>query len=121
MSKTDRGPRLKKDLPTPEEVAEEVYRVGSKNGVEPLKVIVFGSYASDDYTSESDADVVVVSSEIDEDDFYARSYYWMWDWDYDIYPELDLIVLRPDEFEDFKSREHHIVSTAVETGLAFDF
>lgn len=121
MSKTDRGPRLKKDLPTPEEVAKEVYRVGSANGVEPSKVIIFGSYASDDYTLESDADVVVVSSDIDEDDFHARRYYWDWDWDHDSYPELDLIVLRPDEFEEFRGRDDHIVSTAVETGLKFDF
>lgn len=59
--------------------------------------------------------------EIDEDNFYARRYHWDWDWNYDRYPELDLIVLRPSEFEDFKSREHHIVSEAVDTGLKFKF
>jgi len=65
--------------------------------------------------------VVVVSSEIDEDDFYARSYYWDWDWDYNEYPELDLIALRPDEFKDYKNRENHIVSKAVGTGGIFEF
>lgn len=118
---TDQGPREREDLPTAEEIAEEVYRVGSENDVTPSKVIVFGSYAVDEATSESDADVVVVSSEIDEDDFHARRYHWDWDWNHDQYPQLDLIVLRPDEFGDFKNRENHIVSTAVETGEEFNF
>jgi predicted nucleotidyltransferase len=121
MSKSDRGPRFNQNLPPSREIAEEAYRVGEINNVEPSKVILFGSYATGDHTKDSDVDVVVVSSNIEEDDFYARSYYWDWDWDYDTYPELDLIVLRPEEFEDYKNRENHIVSTAVDTGEIFKF
>lgn len=38
MSKTDCEPRLKKNLPTPDEMAEEVHKVGSVNGIKPSKV-----------------------------------------------------------------------------------
>jgi hypothetical protein len=72
-------------------------------------------------TPSSDADIVVVSPDFDEDDVYARRYYWDWDWNHDDYPTLDLIPLRPDEFRDFSSRSDHIVATAVETGDVFDF
>ena len=109
------------ETPTAEEVAQEVYEVGSENGVPPEKVIVFGSYARGEQTVDSDADVVIVSSEIEEEDFYARRYTWDFDWNYDDFPTLDLIILKPDEFEDYKNRDSHIVREAVETGEEFNF
>lgn len=37
MNKTDCEPRLEKNLPTPDEMAE-VHKVGSVNGIKPSKV-----------------------------------------------------------------------------------
>lgn len=108
-------------LPTSSEIAEEVVRIGRKNGIRPTTVVVFGSYATGDPTPSSDADVVVVSPDFDEDDVYARRYYWDWDWNHDEFPTLDLIPLRPVEFREFTSRSTHIVATAVKTGDVFDF
>lgn len=121
MTELDQGPRIKtRQLPSPENIAREVYAVGVENTVDPEKVIIFGSYADGGNTNSSDCDVVVVA-DFDEEDLHARSYHWDWDWDYDQYPELDLIPVTPDEFNDYSDREHHIVSTAVETGVSFEF
>lgn len=118
----DLGPNDSRgELPSSGELAQEVARIGHRNGIEPTTVVVFGSYANDEPTPTSDADVVVVSPDFDEDDVYARRYHWDWDWDHDDYPTLDLIPLRPDEFRDFASRSNHIVATAVETGDVFEF
>lgn len=119
---TDRGPNdFRGKLPSAREIAGEVARIGRQNGMHPTTIVVFGSYADDDPTPSSDADVVVVSPDFEEDDVYARRYYWDWDWNHDEYPTLDLIPLRPDEFREFASRSNHIVATAVETGETFDF
>lgn len=118
----DRGPNDSRGkLPSAKEIASEVARIGRQNDVEPTIVVVFGSYAENDPSSSSDADVVVVSPGFEEDDVYARRYYWDWDWNHDEYPTLDLIPLRPDEFREFSSRSNHIVATAVETGATFEF
>jgi len=118
----DRGPNDRRDeLPSASDIANEVARIGRQNGIEPTSVVVFGSYASDDPSPSSDADVVVVSPDFGEDDVYARRYYWDWDWNHDDYPTLDLIPLRPDEFREFSSRSNHIVATAVKTGDTFAF
>ncbi|WP_135823525.1 nucleotidyltransferase domain-containing protein [Halorussus ruber] len=118
----DRGPNdRREELPSASEIASEVARIGRQNGIEPTTVVVFGSYASGDPSPSSDADVVVVSPNFEEDDVYARRYYWDWDWNHDEYPALDLIPLRPDEFREFSSRSNHIVATAAETGATFEF
>lgn len=118
----DRGPdNPRGTLPSAEEVAHEVVHIGRQNGINPTTVVVFGSYARGDPTASSDADVVVVSPDFEEDDVHARRYYWDWDWNYDEYPTLDLIPLRPSEFQKFSSRSNHIVATAVETGATFIF
>lgn len=118
----DLGPNERRGgLPSSREIAREVTRIGRQNGIQPATVVVFGSYANDDPTTSSDADVVVVSRDFEEDDVYARRYYWDWDWNHDEYPTLDLIPLRPAEFRKFASRSDHIVATAVETGDVFDF
>lgn len=118
----DRGPNDRQgELPSAREIAREVARVGRRNGVAPTKVVVFGSYANGDPNPSSDADVVVVSPDFEEDDVYARRYYWDWDWNHDDYPTLDLIPLRPDEFRDFASRSDHVVATAAEAGDVFEF
>lgn len=106
-------------LPSSKEIAREIARIGRQNGIESTTVVVFGSYANDDATPSSDADAVVVSPDFEEDDMYARRYYWDWEWNHDDYPTLDLIPLRPDEFRKFSSRSNHIVATAVETGDVF--
>ncbi|WP_135853333.1 nucleotidyltransferase domain-containing protein [Halorussus salinus] len=118
----DRGPdNPRETLPSAEEVAQEVVRIGHQNGINPTTVVVFGSYARGDPTPSSDVDVVVVSPDFEEDDVHARRYHWDWDWNYDEYPTLDLIPLRPSEFRKFSSRSNHIVATAVETGKTFNF
>ncbi|WP_166035466.1 nucleotidyltransferase domain-containing protein [Halorussus pelagicus] len=118
----DLGPNERRgELPTSAEIAREVARVGRQNGVAPVTVVVFGSYANDDPTPSSDADVVVVSPDFEEDDVYARRFYWDWDWNHDEFPTLDLIPLRPDEFREFSSRSGHIAATAVTTGDVFEF
>lgn len=122
VSDADLGPNeRRRDLPSSREIAAEVARIGRQNGIQPTTVVVFGSYADGDPSSSSDADVVVVSRDFDEDDVYDRRYYWDWDWNHDEYPTLDLIPLRPSEFRDFAARPNHIVATAVETGDVFDF
>lgn len=119
---TDLGPNDSRGkLPSSREIALEVARIGRQNGIRPNTVVVFGSYANGNPTPSSDADVVVVSPDFEEDDVHARRYYWDWDWNHEEYPTLDLIPLRPDEFRDFASRSNHIVATAVETGDTFDF
>lgn len=117
----DRGPINRRQLPSAREVAQEIARVGRENGIDPTEVIVYGSYAQGKPSDTSDADVVVVSPDFAEDDVHARRVHWDWDWDYDAYPDLDIIPLRPSEFEEFSSRSEHIVATAVETGERFSF
>lgn len=117
----DRGPNKQRALPSARDIAYEVARIGREHGINPTKVLVFGSYAKGTPTPTSDADVVVVSPDFDTGDVHDRRYFWDWDWNYDAYPGLDIIPLTPAEFEKFASRDNHIVATAVETGELFQF
>ncbi|GGM49911.1 nucleotidyltransferase domain-containing protein [Haloarcula argentinensis] len=121
MSDESLGPRDRRSLPSAREIAEEVYHIGEENDVPPSIVIVFGSYSNDEATPESDVDIVVVTPHVKGEGFYERRKHWGWDWDYQNYPTADLIILTPTEFDDYKSRREHIVSTAVSTGERFEF
>ena len=82
------------------------------------KLILFGSYTRDDYTSDSDVDLILVSSDFKGKNFTKRSwgFYKFWHLDPEIKYPVDFICYTPEEFEKLKKRVS-IVSEAIKEGI----
>lgn len=67
-------------------------------GIRPLKIILYGSFATGANREESDIDIVVVS-----DDFTGKSYWerldLLTDVIYEIFAPIEVLTLTPEEWE----------------------
>jgi len=106
------------DKETIERVKKTLVDASEKNEIELEEVIVFGSRAREDYRKDSDIDLLIVSSGFEGVQWNKRSRTFYLEWDYDEMPEPEFICLTPEEFEDKKDREPHIVNTAVAEGVS---
>jgi len=84
------------------------------------KVIIFGSRVRNDYLSNSDLDVILVSNDFEGINFTDRIgeiyyYYDLWKGDY----PLEILCYTPAEFEK-KRKQIGMVKDAVETGIVID-
>jgi predicted nucleotidyltransferase len=71
------------------------------NGIEINKAILYGSYARDEATLESDIDVMLVSKMFDTDDDYILSKPWLYSADIDHRIEPYSVGLKKYESGDF--------------------
>ncbi len=99
------------------QVKEKLRDVAADNGIELVRVIVFGSRARDDYREDSDVDVLIVSPDFENVATARRSREFYLGWDYDQLPTPEFICLTPEEFAEQKEKKPHIVRTAVEEGV----
>jgi predicted nucleotidyltransferase len=84
------------------------------DGYEPLKIIVFGSYARNEYRSDSDLDLLIVKDT--SESYYKRPATIRGLFEKQPCP-LDILVFTPEEFEDQKTEINNIVNIAVKTGV----
>lgn len=106
------------DTETIERVRENLVATAERVGYALEEVIAFGSRARDDYQVESDVDVLVVSPDFEGMKAYKRPKLFYRGWDYETLPDPEFICLRPAEFEDRRTKQPHIVRTAVEEGVS---
>lgn len=104
---------------TPKRVAAHAYAVAERAGIDLAKVVVYGSVATDKNTTDSDADIVVVSPDFRGVDYYARAHHFQWEWDRERYGTPDIIPVTPSEFRERAEDSTDIVSEALETGDQF--
>lgn len=105
------------DTETIARVEATVRAVAEERGYPVDELVVFGSRARDDYGTESDVDVLVVSSAFEGMDTLSRPGAFYDRWDYGALPEPEFICLTPREFETASRKDPHIVRTAVEEGV----
>jgi predicted nucleotidyltransferase len=104
---------------TSKRVAAHAYDIAQRHGIDLAQVVVYGSVATDENTSESDADVVVVSPDFTGIDYYARAHYFQWEWDRERYGTPDIVPVTPSEFRERADDSADIVSEALDTGKQF--
>lgn len=105
------------DTKTITRVEEIVRTVAEEQGYQLAELVVFGSRARDDYSPESDIDVLIVSSAFEGMDTLSRPSAFYDGWDYEELPEPEFICLTPKEFERAGRKDPNIVRTAVEEGV----
>jgi len=105
------------DKRTVERVKDRLEDIAEKEEIEIEQVIVFGSRARDDYTEESDMDILVISRDFEGVNWFRRPKKFYLGWNYDELPRLELLCYTPEEFEEKRTRQGSIVKTAAEEGV----
>lgn len=99
-------------------VKDMVRGIADEHDIGIDELIVFGSRTRDDYREQSDIDIVVVSPDFAEVNWYRRPKPFLLGWDYDELPVPEILCYTPAEFAEKKERKPHIVRTAVEDGVS---
>jgi predicted nucleotidyltransferase len=99
--------------------AEHVRSIADSHNYEVEKLMVYGSVARGDHTADSDVDLIIVSPDFADTDFYAQAAEFLFDWDTQEHTIPDLIPLTPAEFRERTSRDSDVVSVAVREGIHF--
>ncbi|MFB6158079.1 MAG: nucleotidyltransferase domain-containing protein [Candidatus Nanohalobium sp.] len=105
------------DKNTVEEVRERLMEKAEEENIELDELIVFGSRAREDYRESSDVDVLLVSPDFEDTNYYKRPRPFYDAWNYDKLPEPEFICLTPEEFREKREKKPNIVRTAVEEGV----
>ena len=79
-----------------------------------LKIILFGSKATETDNENSDFDIIIVSDSFKDKDFLERGCFVRNDWNCNF--PVDFICYTPEEFEERKSRVS-LVSEALKSGV----
>lgn len=103
----------------PDAIADYVYSLALNHGYEVTELIIYGSYARSEATEDSDVDIIIVSSDFQEE-YYERATDIHFAWDVEEYPIPDLIPLTPEEFrERRRAAEGDVVEEADRDGLHY--
>ena len=105
------------DEKTAGRVKEEVERIADDEEIELDQLVVFGSRVRDDFTEDSDVDLILVSRDFDGTNWYQRPKQFYLKWDYEELPSPELLCYTPEEFNEKKERAGNIVRTAVKEGV----
>lgn len=106
------------DSKTIERVTENLESTAEQIGLSFDELIIFGSRVREDYRSESDVDILMVSPDFEGVPAYRRPKQFYRHWDYDELPDPEFICLTPTEFEERRKKRPHIVRTAVTEGVS---
>ena len=106
------------DRETVELVEKVIKSAADENGTELSKLVVFGSRVRDDYRESSDVDILIVSPDFENINYFKRPRPFYSRWDFDELPEPEFICLTPEEFEEKKQKKGGIVKTAEEEGVS---
>jgi len=84
------------------------------SGYAPEKIIIFGSYATNDANENSDLDLLIIKKT--HEPFYHRLRQVRKLFNKQLLP-LDLFVFSPEEFEENKNKINHIANIALKKGV----
>ena len=105
------------DEETIEKVKTELKKIEGETGISLNQVIVFGSRAREDYTKNSDIDIMMISEDFKEIKSAERPKEFYLKWDYDKLPEPEFICYTPSEYQKNKKTTGFIAKTATENGI----
>ena len=83
------------------------------NGYNPDKIILFGSYASQHATEDSDLDILVIKQSVKPRHKRAND---IWPYLYGTMVPIDLIVYSPEEVELEEKKANSFISNVLKTG-----
>ena len=106
------------DTETIARVTRNLTETAERIGISFDELIVFGSRARDDHVKGSDIDILMVSSDFEGMAYYKRPKLFYRHWEYDELPDPEFICLTPAQFEERKTKQPHIVRTAVNEGVS---
>lgn len=102
------------------DVAARIREIARENDIALDRIIVYGSQARGDHTGRSDIDMILVSSDWEDVDYYARPERFLIEWPRDRLPDPDIIPLTPDELRERERDESSHVRTALDAGVAIE-
>ncbi|MFB6208537.1 MAG: nucleotidyltransferase domain-containing protein [Candidatus Nanohaloarchaea archaeon] len=105
------------DEKTVEKVGETIRSIAEDEAIKIDELMIFGSRARNDYTEDSDVDVVLVSEDFRNVKWYERGMKFQRDWDYGNLPDPEIICLTPEEFDERRKKLGDIVKRAVQEGI----
>jgi predicted nucleotidyltransferase len=82
--------------------------------VHPVKIILFGSYASGDATADSDLDLLVIQDRVESK---RRASVALWRALRDIPLSKDIVVATPEEYDFYRHEPGSVMRTASEKGV----
>lgn len=106
------------DKETAEQVEQKLRKIAKDTDIGLDQIILFGSRAREDYTEQSDIDLLLISKDFEEMDTPSRSKQFYLQWDYENMPEPEFICLTPEEFKEKKQNRGFIAYQAAEEGMS---
>jgi len=85
------------------------------------KVIIFGSTARDERTSDSDTDLIILSEDYPEKQIYERVARFYKKWDSTEYGPVDFLCLKPEEWKKKKNKENSVYEDAEKEGIVLNY
>lgn len=106
------------DRKTVKKVETLLNYVAKKYNIVLKEAIIFGSRVRKDYQERSDIDLLLVSPDFKDVAWNKRPGPFYEEWNYKELPEPEFICLTPEEFEEQRKIDAHIVQDAVKKGVA---
>ncbi len=79
-------------------ILREFQTILEAKGIKPSKLILYGSYAHENYTEASDIDVVIVSDDFSGMDYWQRIEV-LTEAIYEIFEPIEAVAMTPEEWE----------------------
>jgi hypothetical protein len=105
------------DRETIRKVKRQLENIADEKNLELERIIVFGSRVRDDFTEDSDIDILLVSDDFEGTEWYKRGGGFQRGWDYEVLPTPEIICLTNAEFQDRKGNIGDVVRKAFEEGI----
>lgn len=96
---------------------EQVQETAEDAGINIDQILLFGSRARDNHKENSDADLVIISEDFEDVNWFERAKEFYLDWDYDELPSPEILCYTPEEFNERKDKAGDIARTAAEEGI----
>ena len=105
------------DEKTVRKVKEKIFQIAEESQLDIEQLIIFGSRAREDYTEDSDVDIVIVSEGFEGTEWYKRGQEFHFKWDYQEMPEPEIICLTPEEYRERSQKLGDVVRKASKEGI----
>ena len=105
------------DKETAQKVRKQLEKTAEKEEIRLNKIILFGSRSRNDYTENSDVDLIIISEDFKGTKWFKRGGEFQRQWDYDNLPTPEIICLTPQELKKRKQKKADIASIAAEEGV----
>ena len=105
------------DQGTVEKLKEQVEQTAEQEEIHIQQVLLFGSRARNDFNEDSDADLIIISEDFQNVNWFSRPKDFYLDWDYEKLPRPEILCYTPQEFQERKQKTGDIAKTAAEQGV----